>query len=147
MGGAVPRVAGHGVGCGPRLRSRAWVGRAGRARAGRNSVWEMPREGCREDVCGCGCENPRGVAGVGRGEEKHTEHGRWTTDLFLALLEWRGNWSPSDFGARLRNGALSWSNETHELASCRERESSFNSQIGQDVKDDIYYGPPRSKTI
>ena len=32
--------------------ARGW-GRAGRARAGRNFGWEMPRAVCREGVCGC----------------------------------------------------------------------------------------------
>jgi len=90
----VPRVAGHGVGCALATSfARVWVAR-GRARAGRNSGWEMPREGCREDVCGCGCENPRGVAGVGHAARRSTLSVHLATDLF----------SPSWCGGELASG-------------------------------------------
>jgi len=86
----VPRVAGHGVGCAVATSfARVWVAR-GRARAGRNSGWEMPREGCREDVCGCGCENPRGVAGVGHAARRSTLSVHIGNGPLFALLVWRG---------------------------------------------------------
>ena len=49
----MPWVAGHGEG---RARWRP-IARAGGDVRGPNSGWKLPRQGCRESVCGCAGQN------------------------------------------------------------------------------------------
>ena len=78
--------------------ARGW-GRAGRARAGRNFGWEMPRAVCREGVCGCAGRHCAELPVLGAASEgAHGKERRalrevpFSTDTFGASKHGVGFW-------------------------------------------------------